>query len=75
MSFLFNEKTGMYTTNGRVRGLKNFYMGSQWIQAPGGLPIALATGRFAIQRICKKENIVFLLSKKKYKTKKVTNKI
>ena len=75
MSFLFNEKTGMYVTDGRIKGLKNFYIGSQWIQAPGGLPLALASGKFTIQRICKKENIKFLLDSKLYKSKKVINKI
>lgn len=75
MSFLFNEKTGLYNTNGKVRGLKNFYIGSQWAQSPGGLPIAMACGMFAVQRICKKENVAFLLNSKNFKTKKVENKI
>ena len=75
MSFLFNEKTGCFNHSGKIRGLKNFYLGSQWVQGPGGLPLALAGGKFAIQRICKKENISYMFSTKKHKTKKVINKI
>lgn len=75
MSFLFGNKTGLYNMNGKVRGLKNFYLGSQWVQCPGGLPLALACGRFAIQRICKKENIKLLMSPNKLKTRKAENKI
>ena len=75
MSFLFNEKTGLFNHNGKIRGLKNFYLGSQWVQGPGGLPLALAGGKFAIQRICKKENISYMFNYYKRKSKKVINKI
>jgi phytoene dehydrogenase-like protein len=75
MAFLFNEKTGLYNPTGKIKGLRNFYIGSQWVQSPGGLPLALACGRFAIQRICKKENIRYLLNPSKVKTKKAVNKI
>ena len=51
MGFLFTPKSPMFTFNGRVNGLKNFIMAGQWAQCPGGLPLALASGRFAIQRI------------------------
>lgn len=59
MGFLYTHKDSMYTHNGFVKGLKNFVMASQWLQCPGGLPLALAEGKFAIQRICKKENYSF----------------
>ena len=62
MSFYFTPKGGMYSHNGQIKGLKNFYIGSQWQQGPGGLPIAMSQGKFAIQRICKKEKKSFIFS-------------
>lgn len=44
---------------GRVQGVKNLYLAGQWIQPPGGLPNALVTGKFAIQRICKDNKLKF----------------
>lgn len=55
MSFLFVHNRMVYSNSGKIRGLKNFFLASQWMQSPGGLPLALASGRFAIQRIIKKE--------------------
>ena len=62
MSFFFTPKSGMYAHNSHVKGLKNFYIASQWQQGPGGLPIAMTQGKFAIQRICKKEKLSFVFS-------------
>ena len=70
MAFLFTHKKGMFRHNGTVPGLKNFYLTGQWMQAPGGLPLAMTSGMFTIQRICKKEKLSYtfvgnkLLSKK-----------
>ena len=63
MGFLFTHKKKMFTYNGRVPGLKNFYLSGQWLQAPGGLPLAMANGKFAIQRICRKEKLNYVFSK------------
>lgn len=41
--------------NGKIKGLKNIYMAGQWLMPPGGLPTAVSTGKWAIQRICRKE--------------------
>ena len=60
MGFLFTSKKGRFSHNGKLKGLKNLYMSGQWLQAPGGLPLALVEGKFAIQRICRKENISML---------------
>ena len=62
MSFLFQPKGGMFAHHGQIRGLKNFYLSGQWLQGPGGLPIAMTQGKFAIQRICKKEKLCFVFS-------------
>ncbi|MBR2869976.1 MAG: NAD(P)/FAD-dependent oxidoreductase [Clostridia bacterium] len=45
--------------NGKIKGLKNFYMSGQWLLRSGGLPPAVITGRFTAQRICKKDKVKF----------------
>ena len=62
MSFYFTHKQAMFAHHGRVKGLDNFYLSGQWMQGPGGLPIAMTQGKFAIQRICKRENLSFVFS-------------
>ena len=62
MSFFFMTKGGMYSHRGELKGLKDFYLSGQWLQGPGGLPIAMTQGKFAIQRICKKEKLSFVFS-------------
>ena len=55
MSFLFNDTKGVMLSKGKVQGLHNFYLSGQYMQTPGGLPLALAAGRFSIQWIKRKE--------------------
>ncbi len=38
---------------GRIKGLSNIVLSGQWLQPPGGLPIALITGKDTIMRLCK----------------------
>ncbi|MGM9810165.1 MAG: hypothetical protein ACI30J_04770 [Paludibacteraceae bacterium] len=51
MSFALTPHNEKVTHDGRLRGLKNVYLAGQWLQAPGGLPNAAVTGKFAIQRL------------------------
>ena len=44
---------------GKIKGLDNFIISGQWILRSGGLPPAAITGRFAAQRICKKDKVKF----------------
>jgi phytoene dehydrogenase-like protein len=39
---------------GRIKGLDNLVLSGQWLQPPGGLPIAVITGKDTIMRLCKK---------------------
>jgi phytoene dehydrogenase-like protein len=39
---------------GYIKGLNNIVLSGQWLQPPGGLPIALITGKDSIMRLCKK---------------------
>ena len=47
------------THTGKIKGLNNLMLSGQWLQPPGGLPVALLTGRDTIMRLCKKEKTRF----------------
>ena len=53
----FIAKKGIKSANLKsvVKNINNLFIASQWLMSPGGLPVALASGKFAIQRILKKE--------------------
>ena len=57
--FLPTPKTVMASIPKTLPGLKNFYMAGQWVQAGGGLPSGLSTGREVIMQMCKKDRIKF----------------
>ena len=59
MSFLFNDRKGVMLSKGKVVGLHNFLLSGQYMQTPGGLPLALASGRFSIQWIMRREKNIF----------------
>ena len=60
MSFLTTKKVKGLMRVGLIKKLKNFVLSGQWIMPPGGLPIALFTGKHAIARICKMERKPFI---------------
>lgn len=47
------------THTGRIKGLKNIFLSGQWLQPPGGLPVAMITGKDTIMRLCKMGKIKF----------------
>lgn len=53
MAFFPSVQGKMMEHNGRIKGLNNFVLSGQWLQPPGGLPIALTTGRNSIMRLCR----------------------
>ncbi len=55
MAFVTKPGVNKIDCKGTVKGLKNLYIAGQWIMSPGGLPVAAASGKFAVQRILKKE--------------------
>lgn len=59
MSFISTKKSKGLMRKGLIKGLKNFALGGQWIMPPGGLPIALFSGKYAVARICKMAKIKF----------------
>ena len=50
--FIHTSKGKALMQNGRLKGLKNFILGGQWLIRSGGLPTAVMSGRFSAQRIC-----------------------
>jgi len=55
MSFMMTTKSKSMMHSGKIKGLKNCYLTGQWLEPPGGLPVAVTTGKFTVLRICKKE--------------------
>lgn len=54
MGFVTTVGNKQMSFKGIVKGVDNLYIAGQWIMSPGGLPIALISGKFAVQRILKK---------------------
>ncbi len=59
MAFLPTVRGKELAHTGRVKSLSNIYLSGQWLQPPGGLPVALITGKDTIMRICKQEKQPF----------------
>ena len=55
MSFVTTPTGKQIKFKGKLKGIKNLYVAGQWTNAPGGLPVAAASGKFAVQRILKDE--------------------
>jgi phytoene dehydrogenase-like protein len=56
MSFITTPKSkGIFQVPGVVKGVSNLFLAGQWLGVPGGIPIAMTTGKFAVQRILKSE--------------------
>lgn len=51
MSFLFNHQKGTIASRGRVSGITNLMLSGQYVQTPGGLPLAMASGKFSVDWI------------------------
>ncbi len=59
MSWMLSPNSKIHFHTGKLKGLKNFFLTGQWTMPPGGLPIALVTGKWTIQRICNEYSIKF----------------
>ncbi len=53
MSFAFSSKVLPIRKSNRIKGLNNVIMASQWLQNPGGLPLALQNGKHAVETVNK----------------------
>lgn len=54
---LFTYDRPRLSHNGMIKGLENVFLASQWLLSPGGAPYAVATGKYAAIRVCKREKI------------------
>ena len=57
MSFVTTPNAKQIRLKGTLDGIDNIYLAGQWTNSPGGLPVAVASGKFAIQRILKKAKL------------------
>lgn len=57
MSFIVTKKAKSTIVPGKMKGIDNLFLASQWQMGPGGLPTAAAMGKFAAYRIKKCERI------------------
>ncbi|MCR4669668.1 MAG: NAD(P)/FAD-dependent oxidoreductase [Saccharofermentans sp.] len=55
MGFMTTASNKQLKMKGVVKGVDDLYIAGQWTMNPGGLPIALVSGKFAVQRILKKQ--------------------
>lgn len=53
MSFFEKKGSKSLTVKNRIKGLNNVIMAGQWVTTNGGLPIAAASGKFAIDALKK----------------------
>ena len=63
MPFAYTSKGSIYYSNGKVPRLKGLLLAGQWTVLPGGIPIAMMSGKFAIQRILKESHKWYKISK------------
>jgi len=61
-SWMTDIKPGMSMTKypAVIKGLKGLYFAGQRMMPPGGLPVALASGREAVQYLCRDTNTLFV---------------
>lgn len=59
MAFGITARTKGLMRPGLIPNLQNFAFASQWIMPPGGLPVALLSGKHAAMRICMMDNRKF----------------
>lgn len=61
MGFWPTRKGKQMHHTGQSKGLNNILLSSQWLQPPGGLPVAVITGKDTIMLLCKPEKKKFVL--------------
>lgn len=54
MGFVFPPKLNPLFMSGKIKGLSNVQLATQWQQAPGGLPVAAKAGKAAVEEIIKR---------------------
>ena len=65
MSFITTKRSKWLLQKNILKGLKNFVLAGQWLMPPGGLPIAILTGKHAAYRICHLDHKKFINKEEK----------
>ena len=55
MGFVFPPKLNPVFMSGKIKGLDNVFLATQWQQVPGGLPVAAKAGEAAVKAIMKRD--------------------
>ena len=55
MGFVTTVGNKQMRLKGIVKRVNNLFLAGQWVMSPGGLPIAVISGKFAVQRILKRD--------------------
>lgn len=56
MTFITTKKSSnLFNIKGTLEGLENVVLAGQWLSMPGGLPMAMTSGKFAVQRILRSQ--------------------
>lgn len=56
MTYSLSPKVNQVVRSALVEGLDNFVLANQWLMLPGGTPIAVVQGKFAIQLLLNMDN-------------------
>lgn len=56
MAFTLPKKTIPLKITNEIKGIDNVFLATQWLQSPGGLPIAASKGKEVIMKIKKTQN-------------------
>lgn len=56
MTFITSKNSSnLFNVKGTLKGLDNVVLAGQWLSMPGGLPMAMTSGKFAVQRILRSQ--------------------
>ena len=56
MTFITSKtSSNLFNINGTLKDIENVVLASQWLSMPGGLPMAMTSGKFAVQRILRSQ--------------------
>ncbi len=56
MSFITTKKSSnLFNISGKLKEIENVVLAGQWLSMPGGLPMAMTSGKFAVQRILRSQ--------------------
>lgn len=63
MTYTLSPKASQYVRSALVDGVDNLVLANQWLVLPGGTPIAVVSGKFAIQHILNLDGLVYNIDK------------